>query len=74
MTARAAPAIWPYPHRTLAEIFEQEKARGKGPGAVDRQVGLRSFNGPIPKGQRASSETCFRCGARSGCEHMEAAA
>lgn len=79
MKPRAAPAIWPYPHRTVAEVDAAEANMigwGRGPGALDRFIGLGFDHGASGLQIRSTlpDAPCGRCGARGMCEHRRAAA
>jgi hypothetical protein len=84
MPATAAAHVWPYPHRTLAEIDAAEtewaealalaRLSSKGPACrLDRAAGLsrdRGVNRP-PEAVRSPmpDTSCPSCGARGWCGH-----
>lgn len=68
---------FPYPHRTLAEVFAEEDAirahclsSMKGPNSLDRRVGDDSRNVVVLGEQtKLPHAPCPRCGARGWCGH-----
>jgi hypothetical protein len=75
MNPTASPAIWPYPHRTVAEVDEAEaRLLRKGPTeTLDRLVGLAPDKSrrSIAIPQAVRRDPCPRCGSRPshGCAH-----
>jgi hypothetical protein len=79
MTARAAKGSFPYPHRTVAEVDDAETSMigwGRGPGALDRFIGLGFDHGAsgLQVRSRLPDVPCGRCGARGMCDHRRVAA
>ena len=68
---RAAKGSFPYPHRTLEQVFAASRAGIRRPVEDDPDAAIRL--GLVARSALPDA-SCKNCGARGWCEHRRAAA